>query len=125
MKEKMKWIEVFKTTSATYKMSIISFVLFLITAGTVGLIVYKAHNVALVNQEVKNLGDEAILMGIRLVSAIQTLRQDVLFLSKTPPIQGIIRARMAGGIDPLDGDGSTEKLWRQRFNDHLHRVSSS
>lgn len=105
----------FKTTSAIYKMSIISFVLFLITAGTVGLIVYKAHNVALVNQEVKNLGDEAILMGIRLVSGIQTLRQDVLFLSKTPPIQGILRARMAGGIDPLDGDGSTEKLWRQRL----------
>ena len=105
----------FKTTSAIYKMSIIFFVLILITAGTVGLIVYKAHHVALVNQEVKNLGDEANLMGIRLVSGIQTLRQDVQFLSKTPPIQGIIRARMAGGIDPLDGDGSTEKLWRQRL----------
>ncbi len=103
----------FKTTSAIYKMSIIFFVLILITAGTVGLIVYKAHHVALVNQEVKNLGDEANLMGIRLVSGIQTLRQDVQFLSKTPPIQGIIRTRGTGGIDPLDG--STERLWRQRL----------
>ena len=115
----------FKTTSATYKMSIISIVLFLITAGTVGLIVFKAHNVALVNQEVKNLGDEANLIGIRLVSGIQTLRQDVLFLSKTPPIQGIIRARMARRDRPLRRRWLHGKIVAPALNDHLHRVSSS
>lgn len=44
---------------------------------------------------------------------INIFKEDVLFLSETPPIQGIIRVKDNKGIDPLDG--STDKLWRERL----------
>ena len=49
----------------------------------------------------------------RLVRAIDNLRQDVLFLAQTPPIQGIIRAQRNGGVDPRDND--SVEIWYQRL----------
>jgi len=40
-------------------------------------------------------------------------RSDVLFLSETPPIQDLLRARAHGGKDPTDS--STERVWRERL----------
>ncbi len=41
------------------------------------------------------------------------VNDDLLFLSKTPPIQGIIRAQNGDGVDPLDGSTDTE--WKNRL----------
>ena len=38
---------------------------------------------------------------------------DLRFFMATPPIQGIIRARDNGGVDPRDG--STEEVWKKRL----------
>lgn len=38
----------------------------------------------------------------RLTRAIETLRQDVLFLSNTPQVSGLVRASTNNGIDPRD-----------------------
>lgn len=45
---------------------------------------------------------------------IETSKADVLYLSQTPPIQGIVRARENKGIDPLDR--STYSEWVKRLN---------
>ena len=95
------------------KIGALAFALILVTAGSVGVMVYQGSNAVLVRQELDNLGWDARLAGVRLVSGIEALRQDVLFLSQTPPIQGIVRARVAGGVDPRDG--SSERIWRQRL----------
>lgn len=48
-----------------------------------------------------------------LTEEIGDAQRKAIFLAKMPPIQGIIRAEAAGGIDPLDG--STLKHWRDRL----------
>ncbi|MDP2824845.1 MAG: hypothetical protein Q8O52_19455, partial [Sulfuritalea sp.] len=40
----------------------------------------------------------------RLRHEIDHLRQDVLFLSQTPPAQGVVRAARNKGVDPRDGN---------------------
>lgn len=50
---------------------------------------------------------------LRLTQAIDTLRQDVVFLSETPPISGIMRAARNQGHDPLAGDN--HKVWTERL----------
>ena len=95
------------------KISVLAMVLVLVTAGTVGIVLYTGGNAVLVKHELESLGEELHLQGGRIISTVEALRHDVLFLGRTPPIRGIVRARMAGGSDPLDG--STEVLWRQRL----------
>ncbi|MDH4233679.1 MAG: PAS domain S-box protein [Gallionella sp.] len=50
---------------------------------------------------------------LRLNQMINTLRQDVLFLSNTPPVSGIVRATLNHGYDPLYGN--THKVWAERL----------
>lgn len=50
---------------------------------------------------------------LRLNQAINTLGQDVLFLSETPPVSGIVRAALNRGYDPLYGN--THKVWAERL----------
>ena len=95
------------------KISVLAMVLVLVTAGTVGIVLYTGSNAVLVKHELESLGEELYLQGGRIISTVEALRHDVQFLGRTPPIGGIFRARMAGGIDPLDG--SAEVLWHQRL----------
>ncbi|MFQ5717822.1 MAG: PAS domain S-box protein, partial [Nitrospinales bacterium] len=96
------------------KIILLAFILVLGTAGAVGWVSYKGFNRLLVQHELDALGEELELQGIRLGFGIEALRRDVMFLARTPPIQGIVRARQAdNGIDPLDG--STEEVWRERL----------
>ena len=95
------------------KISALAFGLVLVTAWVVGIVTYTNSNAILVRHDLESLKEGLRLQGIRVLSDIDMLRQDVMFLSRTPPIQGIIRAQMAGGIDPQDS--STEALWRQRL----------
>ncbi len=61
------------------------------------------------------LQDSVRLNGMRLTQTIETLRQDVLFLSRTPPISGIERAARHGGIDPRDGN--PQAVWVKRLQE--------
>ncbi|KKD36885.2 MAG: methyl-accepting chemotaxis protein [Limnoraphis robusta] len=45
---------------------------------------------------------------------LENFRSDILYLSETPPIQGIVRAREGNGIDPQDQ--STYQDWVNRLN---------
>lgn len=50
---------------------------------------------------------------LRLNHAIDTLRQDALFLSNTPPVSGIVRAALNHGYDARYGN--TDKVWKERL----------
>ena len=50
---------------------------------------------------------------LHLNQTINTLRQDVLFLSNTPPVSGIVRAALNHGYDPRYGN--THKVWAERM----------
>lgn len=60
-----------------------------------------------------NMQQDADRKADRFLSLVQELQRDVRMLESVPPIQGIIRSRANGGIDPLDG--STEALWLTRL----------
>ncbi|HEX8986487.1 MAG TPA: EAL domain-containing protein [Rhodocyclaceae bacterium] len=61
------------------------------------------------------LEDAVRLNGTRLGQTVETLRQDTLFLSRTPPIAGIERALEHGGVDPRDGN--RQSVWTRRLEE--------
>ncbi|MGK7921776.1 MAG: methyl-accepting chemotaxis protein [Trichodesmium sp.] len=65
----------------------------------------------LVSQQMESTGqDSAETINLFL----ENLKSDIIYLSNTPPIQGIIRARNNNGIDPLDN--SSYENWVDRLN---------
>lgn len=95
------------------KIMVLVCVLTALTTAAVGLSTYLRFNTALVEEELKELNTTSRVASARFAILLESLRDDVSFLARTPPIQGIIRARQAGGVDPLDE--STEQLWRERL----------
>ncbi len=82
------------------KIGALAFALILVTAGSVGVMVYQGSNAVLVRQELDNLGWDARLAGVRLVSGIGALRQDVLFLSRKRTEKMRIQRRQRDGRSP-------------------------
>lgn len=104
------------------RISLLAVILVLITAGSITLLSWqqgKAGAEARLRQSVK-AEVAAKAAGIRV--QIDNLRNDILFLSRLPPITGIMRTRRTGGVDPESGD--SEHVWRQRlasiFTSFLH-----
>lgn len=60
---------------------------------------------------------------LRLNQAINALRQDVLFLSDTPPVYGIVRAALNGGYDRRYGN--TDKIWKERLQQIFSAFSNA
>lgn len=67
---------------------------------------------------IKSVSEQMVLEGNNSQKSmnllVNILKADVLYLSQTPPIQGIVRARENKGIDPLDE--STYQSWVNRLN---------
>ena len=87
--------------------------LVLLSSLGLGLIFYVEGKQYLIERDLKTLEEDVSLFNQGFQSHIDILKENVIFLTGTPPIQGIIRARKGGGVDPRDG--STEKVWRQRL----------
>jgi diguanylate cyclase (GGDEF)-like protein/PAS domain S-box-containing protein len=62
-----------------------------------------------------DLGDRLQTSAAQLRQLTESLRQDVLFLSKNPPISGIVRATQNGGIDPRDRN--PRDVWVRRLQE--------
>jgi hypothetical protein len=75
--------------------------------------VYLPHQNILAEKELQHLAAASEEQHNQIVDSIARLREDVQFLSGTPPLAGISRARAAGGRDPLNGD--TEEVWKSRL----------
>ncbi|MBF0286246.1 MAG: PAS domain S-box protein [SAR324 cluster bacterium] len=79
-----------------------------------GFIVYSIYSQALIREELGNLKEVTLEDSLNILSSIRALRGDVEFLSKTPPVQGIIRTSSVKDVDPYDG--STEAQWKDRLD---------
>ena len=92
-------------------------VLFLVLAAGWLLVTVIDHHQRdnFLSRQAAQLGDSVRLNGARVRQTVDTLRQDVLFLSRTPPTSGIARARLNGGVDPLGG--SPVGLWEKRMQE--------
>ncbi|WP_163833569.1 response regulator [Spartinivicinus ruber] len=60
------------------------------------------------------LQNESEVARIQIKDNISSLKKDVLFLAKVPPIQGIVRATLNNGFD--EQESSTVSLWQKRLN---------
>ena len=95
------------------KIAVLVGTLVIVTALAITLWIFQEFNKELIARKIDVLSAETKVQGLSFKTSIQELKEDVAFLEGTPPIQGIIRSRTAGGIDPLDN--STEQEWRQRL----------
>ena len=97
----------------TTKLSLVLFALIVVAAVGAGLLVKNERAHALRDRQHAHLSETAHAAARQLTENIDFLRREVRFLSKLPPIQGIVRARRNGGIDPRDG--STLSEWKGRL----------
>lgn len=74
---------------------------------------WSAGREDLVDLEKQRMSHNVEMFGTKLIKGLDALKEDTRFLSKTPPIEGLVRAQANQGIDPLDG--STEQQWRERL----------
>jgi PAS domain S-box-containing protein len=88
--------------------------LLLVSGVGIGLFVSRSHNAVLEREILHNLSDEAYLQDSHIIWSVRILQEDVRFLADIPPIQGLVRTRLAGGKDPLDG--SSAESWLDRLN---------
>jgi len=87
----------------------------MVIAGTATLLFFenaRLHDAYLSDRRA-HLGHDIETATLRLNQAIGTLRQDVVFLSNTPPVPGIVRAALNRGYDPRYGN--THKVWAERL----------
>ncbi len=90
-------------------------VLAMVVAGTATLLLVENARLrdVYLNERRVHLEHDLETENLRLNQSINTLRQDVLFLSNTPPISGIVRAALNRGFDPRYGN--TSKVWEERL----------
>jgi len=102
----------FKINIAT-KIGFLSFLLVLISSLVIGAIYYKFTADFLVQKSFKELDENISVQSVRIETQIEKFKEDIRFLSNLPPISGLARTGLSGGVDPLDG--STKSEWQSRL----------
>lgn len=95
------------------KNSILFSLLTLILISVISLFSFNLNSKSVLEKQLASIEFEASEKISRFSEWIATGESNVLFLAGTPPIQGIVRALEAGGIDPLNG--SSVDIWRARL----------
>src|SRR5882757_2249831 len=87
--------------------------LVLLTVGAVSLLSYYNLEAAILPRAQERLEGHATLLASELESYARGARDDILGFRSAVALEGIIRARLAGGTDPVDG--APEETWRERM----------
>lgn len=95
------------------KISLLVSSLVLISMGIMGYFLLVEEKEHLFQRVVDESKKEVQIKGMGLKQSLMEVINDVKFLSKVPPIQGIVRAQANQGIDPLDG--SSLEIWYSRL----------
>ncbi len=87
--------------------------LVLLTAVAVGWVSYRNVETAVLPGAFDRVQSHVHLLATELESYGQGARADISGFRSAVALQGIVRSRLAGGIDPVDG--TTEAEWRKRM----------
>lgn len=101
-------------TKIQYKIITILFLSIIIPLSIVGGYGITTATDALQELAVTNLNKKINDTSENTVSYLDNLKSDILFFSKVPPIQGIVRARNNNGVDLQEN--STYDLWVERLS---------
>ncbi len=82
------------------RLAIFSSLIALVATVTVGYMVYRGARDLLIQHSFDRVAHTAETVRVRTWANLGAIADDVRFLAKTPPVQGIVRARMQRGFDP-------------------------
>lgn len=105
-------INIFNRTLAS-KIVLLASSIAILSSLSIGLSVYLFSKQEIINTAIEGIESESRLIALRFSNAYDDIKDDLLVLSKTPPIQGIIRSKINKGLDPIES--STYLLWQQRL----------
>lgn len=82
------------------RLAIFSSLIALVATATAGYMVYRAASDSLLRSSYERVAHTAETVRVRTWANLSAIGDDVLFLAKTPPVQGIVRAKLRRGFDP-------------------------
>ena len=88
-----------------------------IAVSAVGWLSYSSLEQAILPRVLDRIETHSKLVATDLQSHVRGARGDVAGFRSSVALNGLIRARQAGGIDPVDG--LTETIWRERISTRL------
>jgi PAS domain S-box-containing protein len=101
----------------TTKLAAAMIALVAIAVSAVGWLNYRAVEQALLPRVLDRIESQSRLVAADLESYVAGARGDIASLRAGVAVNGLIRAHLAGGIDP--SDGVSEKTWRERIAGRL------
>ena len=101
----------------TVRLAIAMIALVAITATAVGWLSYRRLEQEILPRVLDRIEAHSRLVALDLESHVRAARGDLTAIRSTAALNGLIRARLAGGIDPVDG--LSERTWRERTAAHL------
>ncbi|MEO5365665.1 MAG: EAL domain-containing protein [Magnetococcus sp. WYHC-3] len=99
--------------SLVHKIILVFSLLNVLVGMTAAFAVYHAHGDLLLTKTLSLLEVKAGQIQKEMNYRFESFLSALTFLSGTPPVEGIVRATQAGGVDPLDG--STLAHWYRRM----------
>src|SRR5258707_1026885 len=84
--------------------------LVLLTATTVGFLTYRDVEAVALPRGLDRIDTRTRVLVAELEAGVRAARADVIGFASAVAVDGIIRARLAGGIDPIGGTSATG--WR-------------
>lgn len=102
-----------KFVSLTFKITGFTTSVILLVSLLVALIVYVSTHSFFLKAAIKTTSDKARLVSNDIENSLINITNDILVVSKTPPIQGIVRSMQNNGEDKADNSNIT--LWKDRL----------
>ena len=90
------------------------------TAVAVGLVTYRQFESLVVPGELEQIQERSQLLRDRLTYPVREATTQVITLTGSAALEGVVRAESSGGIDPLDG--TAEEVWRERLGRLMMRA---
>src|SRR4051794_32003877 len=101
----------------TTRLAIAMILLVAIAVSAVGWLSYRNLEQEVLPRVLDRTETHARLIAFDLESHVRGARGDIAGFRSAAALNGLIRARSAGGVDPVDG--LTEKTWRDRMAERL------
>lgn len=105
--------------SLNFRISLLTTAVVLATSGA---LIYRTHGLML-DADRGQVAREADRAAVRFGAGLEELVRDAQFLAGTPAVQGILRGKKNGGVDPLDG--SPSELWEVRLQTLFSKLLES
>jgi hypothetical protein len=99
------------------RLAIAMILLVAVTVAAVGWLGYRNISQAVIPRVLERVEAQSRLLATNLESYVAGVRGDLIGYHAAAAIQGLIRAHIGGGVDPIDG--VSEQTWRERIATRL------